>query len=82
MTFDFTAQGRRPTTAQILSQWKKAGRPQVFEVAYGETYAEFRCEDSWGGKRRWDAFGNGCRGVNRDAVIEALNTAVTPTKEG
>lgn len=66
--FDFTAQGRRPTVAQIIAAWKKAGRPARFSVQYGETEAEF--ENLYGA--RWADTGNGCRGVDRLAVVKAL----------
>lgn len=78
--FDYTEQGRRPTTAQIISAWKKAGKPQHFTVAYGETFAEFEhpnappCVTGPGG---WCDSGNGCRGVNRDKVIQALAAATS-----
>lgn len=73
-TFDFTDQGRRPSTAQILSAWKRAGRPECFTVEYGETFAEFKRIVAG----RWDDSGNGCRGVNRTAVVTALNAADGP----
>lgn len=66
---DYTSQGRRPTTAQIIANWKKGGRPTSFTVAYGETFAEF---DKHMG--RWYDSGNGCRGVQRDKVIAALTS--------
>jgi hypothetical protein len=65
--FDFTTQGRRPTAAQIVSAWKKAKCPRRFTVVYGETYAEF---ELYAG--RWQDSGNGCRGVDRNAVVKAL----------
>lgn len=73
--FDFTNQGRRPSTGQIISAWKKAGRPLRFSVSYGETFAEFErpnappCVTGPGG---WCDSGNGCRGVNRTAIVNAL----------
>jgi hypothetical protein len=69
--FDFTAQGRKPSTSQIISGWKKAGKPERFSVTYGETFAEF--ERVHGGPLHgWQDSGNGCRGVNRLAVVDAL----------
>jgi hypothetical protein len=78
--FDFTSQGRRPTASQIASAWKKAGKPDTFSVQYGETEAEFtalRSEGFFGDKLpvRWVDSGNGCRGVDRSAVIKLLETA-------
>jgi hypothetical protein len=70
--FDFTAQGRRPTAAQIVACWKRAGRPDTFSVQYGETEAEFTYRGA-GSIRGWDDSGNGCRGVDRAAVVKALN---------
>lgn len=67
-SFDFTPQGRRPTAAQIIKRWRDAGEPAHFTVEYGETFAEFN-RDSFG---RWHDSGNGCRGVDRNAVIKAL----------
>ena len=68
LELDYTAQGRRPTVKQIISGWRKAGEPNEFTVTYGETFAEF-VHDEW----RWYAHGNGCRGVDRDAVLNELN---------
>ena len=68
--FDYTTQGRRPSAAQIVGAWKRAGRPLQFNVTYGETFAAF---ERVGG--RWFDSGNGCRGVNRRAVVDALNKA-------
>jgi hypothetical protein len=72
--FDFTpakgAPNRRPTAAMILAAWKKAGRPRSFSVAYGETEAEFTYLGH--PARAWDDSGNGCRGVDRNAVVKAL----------
>jgi hypothetical protein len=68
--FNFSWQGRRPTARQIVSAWSKAGRPAQFSVEYGETFAEFQQHGA-----RWDDSGNGCRGVDRAAVVHALNTA-------
>lgn len=67
MNLDYTRQGRRPTARQIVSDWKKGGRPVQFTVEYGETFAEFQ---QAGG--RWHDSGNGCRGVQRDKVIAGL----------
>jgi len=68
LELDYTDQGRRPSAAQIIADWKKAGRPREFEVVYGETYAQFEA-----GLTRWHDYGNGCRGVDRDAVLKRLN---------
>jgi len=67
MELDFTSQGRRPTAAQIVKAWRDGGRPASFSVTYGETFAEFTLA---GG--RWHDYGNGQRGVQRDAVLKAL----------
>lgn len=70
MHLDYTSQGRKPTTAQILKAWRSGGRPASFTVTYGETFAEFeRCGFGW------QDSGNGCSGVNRTAVVHALNKA-------
>ena len=68
MNLDYSQQGRRPSAAQIISAWKACGRPAEFTVEYGETFAEFIRH---GG--RWHDSGNGCRGVDRAAVVRALN---------
>ena len=68
--FDYSTQGRRPSVRQIVADWKKAGKPLSFQVEYGETFAEF-----WIEFVRWHDSGNGCRGVDRNAVVKAL-TAV------
>lgn len=73
MNLDYTKQGRRPTAAQIVSEWKKAGKPDRFTVEYGETFAEFQRLPN-----RWDDSGNGCRGVDRNAVVKALNAVSVP----
>jgi hypothetical protein len=66
--FDFSnSKSGRPSAARIITAWKKAGRPHRFSVAYGETEAEF---EHVGG--RWHDSGNGCRGVDRNAVLKAL----------
>lgn len=62
----------RPTARQIVGDWKKGGRPATFTVAYGETFAEFVLG---GCGKRWYESGNGCRGVDRDAVVKALEAA-------
>ncbi len=67
MNLDYTKQGRRPTAAQIVSDWKKGGTPETFTVEYGETYADFALH---GG--RWFDGGNGCREVQRGKVVAAL----------
>lgn len=65
--FDYTRQARRPSAAQIVRAWVLAGRPAEFSVTYGETYATFHRYP--GG---WLDGGNGCRGVDRLAVVAAL----------
>ncbi len=80
--FDFTpsreyqvkGRCRRPTAARILARWKLHGFPTAFSVAYGETYAEFRKVPGYP-TGRWIDAGNGCRGVDRTAVVRALNAA-------
>lgn len=69
MNFDYTSQGRRPSSKQIISAWIKAGKPAVFTVEYGETFAEFERGDF----DRWTDSGNGQRGVDRAAVVKLLN---------
>lgn len=66
-TFNFTAQKRRPSVAQIIAAWKRAERPYEFAVERGETWAEFRY--TW---RGWEDSGNGLRGVPRAPVVAAL----------
>jgi hypothetical protein len=70
---NYTDQGRRPSARQIVSDWKKAGRPDRFTAEYGETFAEF--ELMYG---RWVASGNGCRGIQRDKVEALLTAEVKP----
>ena len=65
---DYTNQGRRPSAVQIVAAWKRGGRPDRFTVEYGETFAEFQLVG-----KRWDDSGNGCRGVDRLAVVKALS---------
>ena len=72
MELDYTKQGRRPTVAQIVNDWKKAGCPLEFTVEYGETFARFQRVAAWG-PVRWVSDGNGCRGVQRDKVEAKLN---------
>jgi hypothetical protein len=72
LELDYSAQGRRPTVAQIISDWKKANKPKEFSVTYGETFAHFEYASAWG-PIRWQADGNGCRGVQRDKVQDKLN---------
>ena len=78
--FDYSTQGRRPAAQQIVSDWKKAGRPALFQVEYGETFAEFEQRITTrgyrGGVSHWVATGNGCEGVKRDAVVRLLDRAV------
>lgn len=86
MTLDYTKQGRKPSPQQIVADWKKGGRPDTFTVEYGETYAEFTQHPypvsifSDRERIRWHANGNGCRGVDRDAVVNLLNVATAPAK--
>lgn len=77
MNFDFSnSKSGRPSVARIMAAWKKAGRPARFTVEYGETFAEFEKHGP-----RWYDSGNGCRGVDRLAVIRALEKApVAPEK--
>ena len=72
LNLDYTDQGRRPSVAQIVSDWKKADKPREFSVSYGETYAHFEYASAWG-PISWQADGNGCRGVERDKVQAKLN---------
>jgi len=72
-SFDFSTQGRRPTVEQIIKRWKHAGKPKHFTVEYGETCAEFENPGLDGWLRGWLDSGNGCRGVDRGAVVQALN---------
>ena len=69
-----TNRGKKPTAQQIVSDWKKAGRPTNFTAEYGETYAAFI---KW--PREWVASGNGCSGIKRDQVVKLLNA---DTKKG
>ena len=75
MDLDYTNQGRRPSVAKIMSDWRKAGKPNEFTVTYGETYAHFQDNGDNGPAwvRGWQADGNGCRGVKLDKVQAALN---------
>jgi len=72
MNFNFTQLGRRPTVRQIIKRWRDAGKPQQFTAEYGETFAEFEKQGT-----RWEAFGNGQRGIERDSVVQALNADAT-----
>lgn len=78
--FNYDTQGRRPSAQQIVSDWKKAGRPVLFQVEYGEAYAEFEqritTQGYRGGISHWYVSGNGCEGVKRDAVVRLLDRAV------
>lgn len=76
--FDFTKDGRRPSAARIVAAWKRAGRPESFTVTYGETFAQFA--RSTMPNHPWDDYGNGCRGVDRGAVVRALTKEVTARK--
>jgi hypothetical protein len=76
--FDFTptnGKNLRPSAARIIAAWRRAGRPTQFSVTYGETYAEFVKVDHPIDPRRWNDSGNGCRGVDRGAVVKALQAA-------
>ena len=79
INFDFTPNNGKnllPSASRIVSAWKKAGRPNAFTVTYGETFAEFVRL----GFARWDDSGNGCRGVDRLAVVNALRAESALTK--
>ena len=69
--FDYTATKKRPTTKQVMADWKKAGKPKRFTVEYGETYAEFEFLPDTLAKG-WDAHGNGAGGFKRDEILKAL----------
>ena len=82
--FDFTptkGKNMRPSAARIIAAWKKAGFPSTFTVEYGETFAEFQrvkghpCD-------RWFDSGNGCRGVDRGAVVKLLDKYTNPPLPG
>ena len=69
--FDFTpvnGKNLRPSAARIVAAWKKAGKPNDFTVEYGETFARFERI----APGMWDDSGNGCRGVDRNAVVAGL----------
>lgn len=72
LELNYTDQGRRPSATQIVSDWKKAGAPPDFTVEYGETYAHFN-HSHFFGPPQWNTDGNGCRGIQRDKVLELLN---------
>lgn len=74
LELNYSDQGRRPSAQQIVSDWRKAGKPPEFTAEYGETYAHFEFLNTWGGYR-WIADGNGCSGIKRDAVEKLLNAA-------
>lgn len=78
MILDYCDKRHRPTARQIVSDWKKGGRPDRFSVVYGETYADFERVPNgpWSGPNRWEDSGNGCRGVDRSAVVKALREAI------
>lgn len=81
--FDFTptnGKNCRPSAARIIAAWKCAGRPSHFTVEYGETFAEFRRVLRYADVATWDDSGNGCRGVDRNAVVKALVAATTPDR--
>lgn len=71
LELNYTNQGKRPSARQILSDWKKSGRPIEFTAEYGETYAHFIFSAP-----RWFADGNGCSGIKRDEVERLLNLAI------
>ncbi len=71
-SFNYSSQGRRPSARQIVKDWKESGRPFEFSVEYGETYALFEYPSRTYGFRWFDS-GNGCRGVDRTAVVKLLN---------
>lgn len=68
---DFTNNGRRPSTQQILAAWKRAGKPNQFTLTYGETFAEFHKTDNT--FKPWQAYGNGCSGFDRNKLEDTLN---------
>lgn len=72
LELNYTDQGRRPSPQQIISDWKKAGKPNEFTAEYGETYCHFEYINTFGGWR-WEADGNGCAGIKRDYVLGLLN---------
>jgi len=77
--FDFTptnGKNCRPSAARIIAAWKKAGKPARFTVEYGETFAEFERLNNF--SERWMDSGNGCRGVDRNAVVKALAAETKP----
>lgn len=76
LALDYTNEGRKPSTRQILTDWKKTGKPLDFTVEYGETFAHFNFSLM---SRRWNSDGNGCQGFNRDEVEKELNAQ---TKKG
>lgn len=69
LELNYTDQGKRPSARQIISDWKKAGRPKEFTCEYGETFARFYYVP----ERQWIAEGNGCSGIKRDQVEKLLN---------
>jgi len=72
MELNYTDQARRPSVQQIVGAWRRGGMPDHIVVEYGETYAEFRRLRP---SSRWTDSGNGCRGVDRTAVVKALEEA-------
>lgn len=75
--FDYTSRGRSPTAQQIVSDWKRAGRPVMFQVEYGKTFAQFESINAHafvgGHQMHWYDSGNGGTGVKRNAVVLLLN---------
>ena len=81
--FDFTptnGKNCRPSAARIVAAWKKAGKPDRFTVEYGETFAEFNKRAGYP-MPIWDDSGNGCRGVDRNAVVKALSAVKSDMQE-
>jgi hypothetical protein len=68
LSLDYTHQGKRPSTRQILADWKRAGKPAEFAVEYGETFGRFELYLG-----RWVADGNGCHGFKLYEVLDRLN---------
>lgn len=73
--FDYTEQGRRPSARQIVADWKKAGKPPIFQAEYGETFAHFEMEMG-----KWFGSGNGCEGIKRGQVEDLLNNEREPVQ--
>ncbi len=70
--FDFSdSKSGRPSAVRILAAWKREGCPGHFTVEYGETFAEFEWIPT---QQRWIDTGNGCRGVDRQAVLKLVES--------